>query len=142
MGRDRGPGFPSYGGPLSSPVTDPDLLAFIRGSIRSVWALELLLLMRNRRDRSWTADGLVQELRASTPLVTDVLGAFEAAGLVTRDEEGRYAYAPASAALDHYCDVLDRTYRERPVSVVNAIVTAPNDKLQNFADAFRLKRGD
>lgn len=127
---------------MSSPVNDPDLLAFIRGSIRSVWALELLLLMRNRRDRDWTAEQLVQELRASTPLVSDVLNTFEAAGLVTRSTDDRYAYAPASAALARYCDTLDSAYRERPVSVVNAIVTAPNDKLQNFADAFRLKRGE
>ena len=127
---------------MSSPVNDPDLLAFIRGSVRSVWALELLLLMRNRRDRSWTAEELVHELRASMPLVGDVLSTFEAAGLVKRVDGERYAYAPASAALERYCDTLDQAYRERPVSVVNAIVTAPNDKLQNFADAFRLKRGE
>lgn len=80
------------------------------------------------------------ELRASTPLVEDVLNTFETVGLVRRETSGEVAYGPAGPALATLADQLERTYRERPVAVVNAIVKAPNEKLQSFADAFRLKR--
>jgi DNA-binding transcriptional ArsR family regulator len=120
---------------------EEELLAFVRGSVRSVWALELLLLMRRSRGRTWSADELVRELRASVPLVSQVLTAFTAAGLVHDDGEGRVVYAPASEALNALVGRLEDLYRERPVAVINLIVGASSDKLQSFADAFRL-RGD
>ncbi|MBC6983531.1 hypothetical protein H8B08_17430 [Caulobacter sp. 17J80-11] len=61
------------------------------------------------------------------------------AGLIRTDADGRHTYAPASPALAALCDRLQSLYRERPVRVVNAIVSSSGDKLQNFADAFRLK---
>jgi len=30
-------------------------------------------------------------------------------------------------------------YVAKPLAVINAIVTAPNEKLRNFAESFRLK---
>ena len=119
-------------------VIDPDVLTFIQSSIRSVWALEVLLLMRRSGDRVWTADGLARELRANERLVGEVLTDFEASALVARQDSG-YAYAPAGPALIELCDRLDAAYRERPVGVVKAIMSSPKDKLQIFADAFRFK---
>ena len=117
-------------------MIDQDLLTFIQSSIRSVWALEVLLLMRRERERVWSAHELALELRANERLVGEVLGDFETSGLVARQEAG-YAYAPAAPVLGQLCDRLDAAYRERPVAVVKAIMAAPKDKLQIFADAFR-----
>lgn len=119
---------------------DQDLFGFIREQLRSVWALELLLLMRRRADRRWSPQELVEELRASNALVSDNLASFERAGLVVADEDGRYVFSPASPLLASLCEQLDAAYRERPVTVINTIV-APPDKLQALADAFRI-RGD
>ena len=119
---------------------EQDLFGFIREQLRSVWALELLLLMRRSGERAWTAQELVGELRASQTLVTDNLAIFERAGLVRADEDGRYAFAPASPVLATLCDQLAAAYAERPVTVINTIVSPP-DKLQGLADAFRI-RGD
>jgi len=118
-----------------------ELFQFVKGSIRSVWALELLLLMRANRDRNWTAEQLVTELRASTPLVLQVLQTFHQAGLVREVEPGCFEYAPASATLEVRCDELERAYRERPVTVINAIVASTSDDLKSFADAFRFRGG-
>ena len=118
-----------------------DLLAFIRASIQSVWALELLLLLKRDSSRTWTVPALVQEMRASNPLVTGVLVTFEAVGLVRREEDGAYVYAPAAPALAALADQLENAYRLRPAAVVKAILSSPNDKLQSFADAFRFKDG-
>ena len=56
------------------------------------------------------------------------------------DEDGRYTFAPVSPVLAALCDQLAEVYAERPVTVINAIVSPP-DKLQDLADAFRI-RGD
>jgi hypothetical protein len=118
--------------------SNQDILEFIRSSIRSVWALEMLLVLRRHGERAWTVEQLVAELRASTPLVADNLAVFEAAGLVLM-EDGRYRYAPASPWLESLCTDLEAAYRERPVTVINAIVSPPGDKLRTLANAFRLK---
>jgi hypothetical protein len=121
-----------------------ELVAFVRASIRSVWALELLLLLRRDSDRAWTVASLVQEMRASTPLVAEGLATFEAAGLIRREEGGdeSFVYAPATPALAQLAEQLERAYRERPVALVRTILSSPNDKLQSFADAFRFRGGD
>lgn len=121
-------------------MLEDDLQDFIQGSIRSVWALELLLLLRRDRERSWGADELVRELRASSTLVDENLNTFQASGLVAV-EDGRWRYAPAASVLDALCDRLEQAWRSKPGMVTKAIVMAPNDKLQTFADAFRI-RGD
>lgn len=118
-------------------MTDDELSGFISRSIRSVWALELLLLLKKDPTRSWTPDDLVRELRASTMVVGESLDTFLAAGLV-RCEAGACSYAPASPVVAELCDALEQAYRKRPVAVVNAIVSR-TDKIQSFANAFRLR---
>jgi hypothetical protein len=123
--------------PVSLP---PDVLAFIRRSLKSVWALELLLLLRADRQRAWTTADLVGELRASDTVVSRILEDFRRHGLTapTGDDAWRYAEGGPNAAL---CDALEALYRERPMTVIKAISTPP-DRLQALADAFRIKKGD
>lgn len=116
-----------------------DLLNFIREHIRSVWALELLLLMKRAPERAFTPDELVTELRGSSMLVRNSLESFERAGLILPEDGGRVRYSPASPLLGQPCDELEDAYRQRSVAIVNAIV-APPDKLQALADAFKIKR--
>jgi DNA-binding HxlR family transcriptional regulator len=118
-------------------VRDEDLFSFVGKTVRSVWGVELLLMMRRQAGRVWRVEELVRELRASTTVVADSLAAFETAGLVRRDGD-TFTYAPATPVLAEVCDRLDALYRERPVKVINAIA-APRSRLQGFADAFRLK---
>lgn len=51
-----------------------------------------------------------------------------------------YRYAPATAHLEGLAQRLEASYSQKPSMTVKAILTAPNDKLRNFADAFRIKR--
>ncbi|MDP8916404.1 MAG: hypothetical protein M3M95_04220 [Pseudomonadota bacterium] len=121
-------------------MLDEDLLTFIQGSIRSVWGLEVLLLLRREQDRTWSAESVARELRANEKLVSDQLRTLETAGLASCGADGcAYAAAPA---LDGLCGRLEAAYRERPGQVIKAIMAAPNDKLQIFADAFRFRGGE
>lgn len=117
---------------------DADLLAFVRQHVRSVWALELLLVLRRDPERRWAAGELVSELRASPGLVIDNLALFARGGIAAPDEEARHRYCPATPLLDSLCERLEAAYRARPVAVVNMIAT-PSDPVQSLADAFRLK---
>ena len=119
-------------------LIDSDLTDFIGGSVPSVWALELLLMLRAAPERAWSREALVQELRASETVVQNALTVFEASGLVRCESEG-CSYQPASQALADLCDRLAQLYRERPVAVINAITRSKSSPLESFANAFRLK---
>lgn len=122
---------------------DQELRDFIGASLGSVWALELLLLLRRTHPRRWTPDSLVAEMRASAPLVAESIAGLERAGLISCDPETGCAYAPASPVLDEACARLEAEYKSRPVAVVNVILSAPRQTLQTFADAFRVQgKGD
>jgi hypothetical protein len=118
----------------------PDLAAFAREHVRSVWAVELLLILRRDRKRCWPAEALVAELRASTNLVSDILKGFETSGLAVCDDQGCWRYAPAGPVLDELADRLEAAYRERPVAIIN-LIAKPPDPIQGLADAFKW-RGD
>jgi hypothetical protein len=115
------------------------LQRLIRDNLKSVWALELLLLMSRERARSWSADDLNRELRGSLGLVADLLAKFKQAGLVT-EESGQYRYRAATAELERAVHELEAAYAARPLAVVKAVLAAPNEKIQTFADAFKVKK--
>lgn len=121
-------------------MLDEELKTFIQGSIPSVWALEVLLLMRRDPTRTWSPDDLARELRATGPLIHQQMGSLQTAGLLVCSEGCRYS--PAAAALDRLCQQLEEAYRERPGQVIKVIMAQPNDKLQIFADAFRFRGED
>jgi hypothetical protein len=120
------------------PMIAEEALQFIRASIKSVWALELLLFLRRNRAQAWTVDGLTDELRSSRFVVAQVTETFEAAGLISKEGEGAFRYRPANSEIDRIIGLVEIEYGQRPTAVVKAILSAPNDKIQTFADAFKL----
>jgi hypothetical protein len=120
-------------------VTEDEVLAFVQRSVKSVWGLELLLLLRRERQKSWRVADLVLELRSSEAAVDVALDGLRGAGFVSAEAEDLYRYAPASPELDEVAGRIDAVYAAKPMAVAKAIMSAPNDKLRIFADAFRLK---
>jgi hypothetical protein len=116
-----------------------DVFGFLRTSIASLWALEQLLLLHRDRARGWSFEELTRELRSSGGVVASVLIQLHGAGLVA-ETDGLYRYSPASAELDALVQRLAMTYARFPVAVTQAIMAGPNEKIQLFADAFRLKK--
>ncbi|HVY84750.1 MAG TPA: hypothetical protein VG943_06435 [Caulobacterales bacterium] len=119
-------------------MLDSELQAFVAGLIRSVWALEVLLLLRRRSPAALTPDELTRELRATPTLVTTCLQQLETAGLVA-GENGAWTFSPSSPRLAELAGMLEQAYLERPVAVVDAIMSKPDSRLKTFADAFRFK---
>jgi hypothetical protein len=116
------------------------MLAFVRASVTSIWTLELLLFLKRNESQSWSVDTLVRELRGSRLLVTDIAASLQRSGLVAEEAAGAFRFRPASAAVADLVARLERLSAERPVAVRNAIVSAPHDRIQVFADAFKVKK--
>jgi hypothetical protein len=122
-------------------VTSPsdDLFRFIGSSFRSVWALELLLLVK-REPRVWSRPELISTLRASELVVNKALDELVAAGLVSIEGEGA-RYTPVSDDMARFVDRVEQLYLARPDAVRREIVSSAASGATAFADAFRLRRG-
>lgn len=121
-------------------VTGPadDLLRLIGSSFRSVWALELLLLLK-RDPRPFPPAELISTLRASDLVVNKALDELVAAGLVSI-EEGGALYMPVGEATAKRIDEVEKLYAARPDAVRREIVSATSSGATAFADAFRLRK--
>ena len=116
----------------------PDKLeAFIASSFTSVWALELLLLLKSE-GRPVPTEELVTLMRASPSVVENALESLIAAGLA--GTEGECAtYMPVGPDVASLVEETEESYRLRPDRVRRLIVASPNKGLTAFSDAFRLK---
>ena len=117
-----------------------EVTSFIRATFRSVWALELLCLLRQNRGRSLTHEEMVAGLRGSDLVVTQSVDALTAAGLVLAESDGTARYSPASEDLDKLVARSETLYGTSPDSVRRMIVSAANPGITAFADSFRLRK--
>jgi len=117
---------------------DQDLLTFIGSSFRSVWALELLLVLKSE-PKVWTRPELVTTMRASELVVSKALDSLVAAGLASLEGEGA-RYMPVSDQVAECVEQAERLYSSRPNAVRRAIIAASTDGVAAFADAFRLRK--
>lgn len=118
------------------PVEVSQLLA---RAVRSVWALELLLFLREHALNSWSVDQLSVEQRSSRSVVHRAIPALIREGLVREVDGARYQYR-AEGDIDQLVASLEHLYKERPVTIVRAIVLASDDQIQSLADAFKFRR--
>lgn len=121
---------------MTSP--DRDLLLFVTSSFRSVWALELLLVLKSE-PRVWPRAELVSTMRASELVISKALDSLLAAGLASLEGEGA-RYMPVSDEVAECVERTQKLYSARPNAVRRAIVSASTGDLTAFADAFRLRK--
>lgn len=112
---------------------------FLRTEIKSTWMLDLLMVLKGSAPRAWAPADLIAELRGSKVVVEDCLARLVSLGIVSRDN-GRYHYAGAGNPHAATIEDLVRIYAEQPLAVIKEILSSPNDKIQSFIDAFKLKR--
>jgi hypothetical protein len=118
----------------------PDEVAkLLARSVKTVWALELLLFLRQHAQDHWSTQQLSTELRSSRGVVHSVLPILIRDGLVTEGESDRFRYA-AKAEVDAVVAQLELLYKERPVTIVRAIALASESQIQGLADAFRFRK--
>jgi hypothetical protein len=123
-------------------VISDDAKTFLRAVIRSVWALELLLLLRKQRDRAWTVDALTRELRASDTAIRQALPNFRIAGLIQDEADETIRYTPATTQLDALVQEVASEYANRPFAILNEILAPRETNVEQFARAFRIRKDD
>lgn len=115
---------------------------FLREHIRTIAQLELLLLVHRSPEKSWTVEEIAKQLYIPSSFAASILESLRKSGLVAMkdDNQQEYRFMPKSAELGQIVDELETLYRERPVATIHAIHSTSMDTLQNFADAFRIRK--
>ena len=115
---------------------------FLLENINAVEQLEVLLLLRADPGKEWTAADVGQGIYTSPAAAVMRLQDLAGRGLlaVAAGPDPRYRYRPADSARARLVDLVAETYRERRVAVITLIYSRPSDRVQAFADAFRLRK--
>ncbi len=117
-----------------------ELRRFIANHIQSVEQLEVLCVLFADPNRSFSISEVLHRVQSSEKSVADCLDAFRAAGFLAVEPGGKYRFAPANEPVKDLVGKLIQTYRERRVSVIECIYARASDTIQDFADAFRLRK--
>jgi hypothetical protein len=115
---------------------------FLAAHVESVLELEVLLLLRERPERSWTAAELAQDLKIDAAWAGGQLGKLAADKILQRGGEnsGQYRYAPASPEMDAVIGEVANAYASHRVTIIGLIFSKPTSTLKTFADAFRIRK--
>ena len=120
-----------------------DLQQFILKSIDSIAQLEALLLLAGRPDERWGVPAIAARLYVREPEVQGILERLAAEGLVAAEGDPvGYRYAPASPELAALVKRVADAYRKHLVPVTNLIHAKPRTRVQEFADAFKLRKDE
>jgi hypothetical protein len=123
------------GDPLS-----PALQQFISRYVRSVEQIEILALVSATPGKSWTVTEVFRAIQSSEQSVTASLEAFVKEGFLISETPSQYRYSPSTADLGGGLAELVQAYHDRRVTIVEAIYKKPADAVQDFADAFKLRK--
>ena len=115
---------------------------FILRSIDSVAQLEALLLLRANPQQKWDISSVAKRLYITEQETASLLANLCEQGLVVLKELGEYAYQPASTDLTQLVDSLAEIYTRHLVPVTNLIHSKPRTRMQEFADAFRIRKDE
>lgn len=119
-----------------------DVRAFLAEHISSIAQLEMLLLLRSDPARKWDVAEISKALYATPEMSAGQLASLRDLGLLTAsgDPEHCYQYQPGTPELEDMVTCLAELYKERRVSVITALYSEPVNKVQTFADAFKLRK--
>ncbi|RYD43423.1 MAG: hypothetical protein EOP83_31835 [Verrucomicrobiaceae bacterium] len=121
-------------------ASNVEITEFIRSAFRSVWSLELVLLMAEGGERGWSRNDLVTALRASELIVARATEELTAAGLIITDSEGKACFRPTSDQHRRLVAEAGALYARSPNKIRRIIVESGSGGLSAFADAFRIRK--
>ena len=126
----------------AAPALPAAVRTFLTSHVRSIEALEVLLLVHREAERWWSADSLAAELGMHPATAAARLENMASHNLLdVRISDGIfYRYGPVSPALDGAVRATAETYQRTPVAVTMALYSPPMDDIRRFADAFRIRK--
>ena len=127
---------------MANDLIPDEVRQFIVDKIDSVAELEGLLLMSRNPDTEWSIEELAQRLYTSPEQTEVVLAQLQDLGFLAVKETKpvTYRYQPASSKLAEMVEKVAEVYSKYLVPVTNLIHNKPQTKIQQFADAFKLRK--
>ena len=128
---------------MASPISLPeDVRRLIAASLPSVERLEILLLLNDDRQRTWTVEELQAQIRSSRESIQQNVSALVAASLATAEgtTPTHMRFRASADPLQATVESLAQLYRMRRVSVIEAIYADRRSDVQSFSDAFHLRK--
>jgi hypothetical protein len=127
-----------------SELIPDDVRVFLLQRIDSIAQLEALLLLRTNPGLTWEAEAPAKRLYISVQETAAILHHLQVNSfLVTvKDASGVYQYQPASPDLARMVDRVADLYARYLIPVTQLIHAKPLTRVQEFADAFKLKKDE
>ena len=129
-------------GPVATGSLPEELERFIAHEFRSIEHLEILLLLRNTREKWWQEREVFDVIRSSPQSVSERLEELCSAGYLEKGEsEPRtYHYQPRDPKVGQCVDAVADAYKSRRVAVVEVIYGRRETPASELARAFKIKR--
>jgi predicted transcriptional regulator len=128
---------------MADDIIPYDVRQFILRYIDSIAQLEGLLLFHNNPDKKWSAEAIAQGLYINGSQAITLLTRLLEQGFIIMIEDGRsqsYQYQSKSPELANMTDCIAELYRQYLVPVTNLIHAKAKSRIQEFADAFRIRK--
>lgn len=120
-------------------VIPEDVSQFILQHIDSIAQMEGLLLFSANPERQWNAESMARELFISEEQAASILTQLTEQGFIVLAEES-YHYKPKNSKLKAMVERTAALYRQYLIPVTNLIHSKPKSRVQEFADAFKLRK--
>jgi hypothetical protein len=124
---------------MSSDEVPDAVKRLIAEHIDTIPELEAILLLRQCRERDWSAAEAGQRLYVSAAVGSHILSVLAERGFLSRQDQ-RFRYQPATRELESVVDHLAETYARQLVSVTRLVHGKPSASVRQFADAFRFRK--
>lgn len=110
---------------------------FIAQHVQSVEQLEIFCLLSDTPQKSWSVADVFRKIQSSEKSVSECLKKFAGEKLLIAESGGMYRLSPENESL---AKELATAYRQRRVTIIELIYKTSATPIQDFAEAFRLKR--
>jgi hypothetical protein len=120
------------------------VVAFVRQHVETLEQLEVLMLLIKSPERWWDAAAVAEALGISRQSTRDALERLASGNLlaVSITTEVRYQFQPGTAALREVSEEFAEACRTNRIAVFRIVTDTQRRVMQDFADAFRLRRHD
>lgn len=118
------------------------LTEFLQKRVSSAEQIDVLLLLRQGRERSWTASDVAAALGTASESAGMRLFLLASSGLITFEPTAtpQYRFAPLGDADEAALDDLAGIWILSREMVVAIVEKRPSDPVRSFADAFKLRK--
>jgi len=124
---------------MSEGAIPDDVRQFLLKAIDSVAQWEAVLFLRAHAGTPTDAATVAGHLYISEAEIAPLLIALARRNIL-KVQDGRYTYAPKTEALDAMIGRAADLYRRYLIPVTNIIHSKPRSRVQEFANAFRIRK--